>query len=324
MEAFTEQLKVSALKAAIVAQSLATNGFDEMAASDEYVQSEGYNTTNKKRTTSAVLSSANAEQQQQPQQRQRQPQQQLHSDHIRMKNIPQASAILNNPSKSDESTLQHMLSDSEDENDDPILSSLLNEKQNGQNNIHESENNEEIKKVRPNRFMEDLECRMSMPEKEYVLPISSSINNNSTPSNNNNNNHTSLTSWISTTANSIGIPTPSILVTKLPKDNTTKTDSAPLSRNKHRIQQQRENDTSDVELVSSTTMFDKSDMEQLEQLRLLENQSNGFYSTIIQHQSRSINETLSHVQNYRREYFIVITLLLCAIVYLYSKDKLLD
>jgi hypothetical protein len=43
MEAFAEQLKVSARQAAMVAQALATTGLDEMAAEDAYVQSEGYN-----------------------------------------------------------------------------------------------------------------------------------------------------------------------------------------------------------------------------------------------------------------------------------------
>jgi hypothetical protein len=318
MESFTEQLKASALQAARVAQNLATTGFDEMAASDEYVQSEGYNhhhqpgvrkppsstattTTTTTTTTAAttLLSIATKSKQQDQQQQQ----------------LPPKPLITTQPSiVQDYGDSTYLLSNSEDEDDDdddPIRSILRSKKESGHSFKEE-------RRKETNRFIDDLECRLSMPEQPGYPPIPHSCTSNSTSPPSIADGTIAISAWLSTAATSIGIPSKLIATTKkgTPHSNAMHTSTmAPLARhnnNNNKRPQTVQHNMNDimignVALISSTAMLGESEKQQLEQLRLLEQQSTPFGPI------RLLYETI--VVHHHREVFIVLTLVLCALVY---------
>jgi hypothetical protein len=292
MEAFTEHLKASALQAAKAAQAIATIGLDEMAAEDEYVQSEGYNGTrklSKKQSNCDDLSSTRS----------------THSTYHQSLDHRKQELVGDRPSSSragssqplkrpeDQTYLLSSSSDDEDEDaeNDPILSILRKEKSTSE---HRGS-----KRKDAHRFMDDLESRISMPMEPDMPPVPSYSysSTNSPPSIAEG--AIGISAWLSTAATTIGIPTQKKVLT-MPAMAL-----APLSRQKPRPT----TGENQVELVSSTAMLGESELQQLEQLRSLERQS-------AQGPIRQLYDRL--LVQHRREMLIVLTLVLCAYVYFHA------
>jgi hypothetical protein len=316
MEAFTEHLKASALQAAKAAQAIATTGLDEMAAEDEYVQSEGYNGTrklSKKQSNCDDLSSTRSTHSTYHQSLDHR-KQELVGDRPSssragssqpLKPPPSSSVVADRKEENsnarrkaihrpeDQTYLLSSSSDDEDQDaeNDPILSILRKEKSTSEHR--------ESKRKDAHRFMDDLESRISMPMEPDMPPVPSYSysSTNSPPSIAEG--AIGISAWLSTAATTIGIPTQKKVLT-MPAMAL-----APLSRQKPRPT----TGENQVELVSSTAMLGESELQQLEQLRSLERQS-------AQGPIRQLYDRL--LVQHRREMFIVLTLVLCAYVYFHA------
>jgi hypothetical protein len=305
MEAFTEQLKQSALKAAMVAQTTlaSSNGFlDDMAASDAYVQSEGYN--NNKNHSSHQSKNSNGTRNNTD-----------GSSHANNHSIASGSTVTTtyddgtaetnrnhtnsnhhpNPSVRVES--QSLPSSSFTNSSRTIPLFRTNSTSDNDGNTKEDEKEEDLTQLllatttsttnlqppttrsssslRPHRFMEDLEARLAQELPDATVPVQIQES------------HPPLSSWFSNTITTMGIPVPSSLLPLSSNNNNNSRKSTtkppPLSRNRNSRHVSFYDDPTDtnVELVSSITLLNPSEMEQLQQLRALENSSSSSTTTTI-------------------------------------------
>lgn len=209
MEAF-EQLRASAVQAAMAAQTLATTGFDDMAAADDYVQSEGFNNNvavtaaaalplqNKDRQLPHVLDDENDDDDggdastlstnsstrpflnRLPPLR---PESPLHSS-LRNSATTLVPLKVNVPVTEQLYQLSRFSNDDDlddDDQDDPILSLVRKQQQSarGQQSTHSDEAEGEAtplanRNTKKNRFMDDLEMRLALPAPDLPPPASRS------------------------------------------------------------------------------------------------------------------------------------------------------
>lgn len=323
MNAFAEKLKASAAEAARAAQNF--QGFDEMAANDEYIHTEGYNAPQKSKQPLRF-----------PEQQQPEPLLMNMPDTDETSTLSTHDSLLQrgvvapaaetvshgrssgnivplkvdvperNPRSGILLPLQLLkeeelsVSSDESEDDDPILR-LIRKKEDATIDTNNNNGDEPNKPEKKHRFLHDLDTRIAMPEQTNELPHAALAQQNRGLTTQNTNTTTTqpLPSWLQTAARKLGMP---------PLANKSKTKAAfPFWSRKKEFQPAHE--TMEIPKVSAT--FNQSEREQL--ALLLQEQKNSNVSCVIM--------ATKHIP---REGFILFTLILAALVFFYYNNRSLE
>jgi hypothetical protein len=342
MEAFAEKLKASATQAAMVAQNLAMTGFDEMAATDAYVQSEGFNvavarsdprvgvstsfqnqldlhddTSTLSTHSSAWFREAARNQRGGPPPLPRSSSYPLPHDVVPLKvSVPERQSSMPNGKQEDSNSVlssdnEHGESSDEDD-DDPIMSMIRKKHVSQQAQLADGDDDDESSfserhlptDQRRKKTHRFMEDLESRMAmpEEQFPPVSFSGTSTASITSSGTGDGPMLVSWLS-----------AVVGRNARQKNAATT--APLARNKRRLPQQHQSDNDglgDVEVVSSTAMLGDAEMLELAQFRQQSTKCG------------SLRVTIEILQRHPRELFIIFTLLLGSFAYFYSSNRSLE